>query len=200
MQLEFIVEAGARHEPLEFGDAHLLHVLENHVIRDGTDNGLRVRIAETKALQNCPGHLRAEFVMSVESNAPRFVHGLSAGFSDVVKQYSEYERQAQRFVRQQAEHCTCVDEYVAFGMKLGRLFASFERCDFGQDFRHQPAFHKQVETAQPGGSRKNPDKFLADTLGAYFLDVGCMLTDRQPRRGFDFESKIRAEPNSAEQT
>ena len=40
-----------------------------------------------------------------------------------------------------------VDEDIALGMKLRRLFAAFERFDLGQDFAHEPAFIEQIKTA-----------------------------------------------------
>ena len=69
MQFHFVVEMRAGHEALQLRDAHLLHVLEDHVIGHGLDRGIDLRARKAQARHDFFGHLRAEFVVAAEADA-----------------------------------------------------------------------------------------------------------------------------------
>ena len=128
VQLHLVVEMRARHEALQLRDAHLLHVLEDHVIGDRLDRGVDLRAREAQPRHELLGHLGAEFVVAAEADAAVGIDREGAGLADIVEEHGEDERHGD-LRGEQAEHDARVHEDVALGMKLRRLLAAFERFE-----------------------------------------------------------------------
>lgn len=87
----------------------------------------RVRVFQTG--QNCFGHLRAESVVSVETDATIGIGGLGGWLGDVVKHGGEAKGEW-RIGLKHFQHDAGVDVNIAFRMPLRRLLAADERHDF----------------------------------------------------------------------
>src|SRR4029434_931202 len=68
MQFQFVAKMRTRHETLQLRDAHLLHILENHVLSDGLDGCVDLFAGEAKARHDRLGHDGTDLVMSTEAN------------------------------------------------------------------------------------------------------------------------------------
>ena len=97
------------------------------------------------------------------------------------------------------QHQADVVEHRAFGMIVGRLFASDRRHQFRQDVRHESAF---VEQGQPArGVRRGEElvQFVANPLGAHEFDFLRVLLHCGHRLCFDVEAELRGETDRAQQ-
>ena len=85
MEFHFHVEGGFGHEALEFCHAHFLHIHELHVACDHRHDGGDGVVRVAQAAQDVFGHVGAECVVSVESNAAAFrIDAAAGGLCDVV--------------------------------------------------------------------------------------------------------------------
>ena len=186
----------AGEEALELGHAHLLHVLEDHVVCDGLDRGVDLGAGEAQAKHHALGHSGAEAVVAVEADAAVEVGGESAGLADVVEEHGEHER-ARDLRGQEIEHDAGVLEDIALGVELRRLLAAFERLDLGQDCAEQPAFIEQIEAAHAPRGEQDFHQLFADALGADLADVPRVFTHRPPSRSVEIEAERGREAHGA---
>ena len=200
VELEFFGKALAGHEALQFGGAHVLHVLEDHVLADGFSHAVDVLAGKAESLHDLLGHGGTDAVVPAETDTV-FVRVVTKGrgLADIVEEHGKDERGG-GFRRQQSQHGAGVDEDVSLGMKLRRLLAAFERFNFREDFFEQSAFVEQVETADPVGVGKNFDQLLTDALGADRAKVGGVGSDGVPSPGLDVIVEAGGEADGAEET
>lgn len=82
-----------------------------------------------------------------------------------------------------------MSEYVAFGMKFGRLLDANHGGDFGQDFREQAGVVQHLEGGAGGaGFSEQAEEFVADAFSADAPDVRGELADGVGGGGFDGEA------------
>ena len=97
MQLQFIFKSWTRHESFQFGDAHSRHVFKNHVLAHHLHGRVDFRARKTQTLHDLFGHLRADAIMLVETNAAIRIHHRRPRFGDIVKDDAENQRHGNVF-------------------------------------------------------------------------------------------------------
>lgn len=197
MELQLVVHGLAGEEALEFGDAHLLDVLEGHVISHEGLGGLDLGIGEPEAAHDAARDLGAHVFMAVEADASGFIDLIGGGLAEVVEENAQDQRHGD-VGGQQVEHDAGVDEDVALGMELRGLLAALERLDLGQQLAQESARIEQVEAAHPAGVGEDLHQLVADALGAHDMDLRGEVADGRPCIRLDLEAEPGGEADAAQ--
>src|ERR1700761_6926576 len=99
--------------------------------------------------------------------------------------------------RQQAQHQSGVDKYVAFRMETFWLLAPFERRDLRKDHPHEPTFIKQIKPAKTVRVHQDLEQFIPDAFRTNDRDRMGLVPECRPGTGLYLERKRRREPNRA---
>lgn len=196
VELEFLVEGVAGQEAFEFGHAHLLNVLEGHVVFDEGDDVVADAVGKPKTLEDGGRHVGTDVLVGVEADAAGLVGEGGRGFADVVEEDSEDEGGG-GIGWEESQHDAGVDKYVAFGMKLRRLLTAGEVGDFGEEEAEETAGVEEVEAANAGGGGENFHQFVADSFRADGVDPGSRGANGLPGRRVDLEVQGGGEPDGA---
>ena len=198
VQFEFVVKRRSSHEAFEPRNAHVLDVLEHHVILHHFDRGLDFLVGEPQPSHDLLCHASAHRLVSTEANSSHCIALPRRRLAQIVEEHCENERHRD-VLRKEGEHEARMDKDVALRMKVRRLLAALERRDLGQDFGHEPARVEQVEAAHSMRRGKDLHELIADAFGADFADGRCARTNRIPGRGFNFESERGSKAYTAQQ-
>jgi hypothetical protein len=85
VEFEFVIDRRPREEPLERGDAHVLNILEGHVVFHPGDGCLRFGVGKPQAGEDFFGHRGADRFVAVEPNAAGLVDVERRRLADVVE-------------------------------------------------------------------------------------------------------------------
>ena len=92
-----------------------------------------------------------------------------------------------------------MDEHIAFGVEVRRLFAAFHVCHLGQQDFQQAAGVKQIKSPDARGMGENFHQFVAKAFRADDGDLWRHLADGLPSFLFDLETEGCAEANAADE-
>ena len=198
VEFEFVVDRWPGEEALERGDAHVLNILEGHVVFHPHDRRLRFRVRKPQPREDFFRHRGADRFVAVEPNAASLIDKESRWLADVMEQNRKHERRG-NLLGKQRKHEARVNKDIALGVEVGWLFATFQRLDLGEQDGEQTGLIEQIESANARGVGENFDEFIADALGAHGSDLRRSLHQGPPGFGFDLESQRGREPHAADE-
>src|SRR5271157_5798886 len=177
VDFQFVVDGGARQEPLERGQPHLGHVDEIHVVVDHLAHAFQKGIRRLEPAQQERRHGRTHAVVVRKPYA--VTHRHSGGFSYVVQ-----ERAPGRDLRRvckQGQRAHRVRKYVALGVKFPGLLHSPKTFNLRQNNGKQPALVEEHQ--RPVGMRTAKDfvKLRKHALGGYPRYARGIVRKRRPR-------------------
>ena len=195
VQLEFEREIRIGDDPHPLGFFHGVDGREPHVMPDGGGDRVGRGGRKPQAREDVRRHVRAERLVSVEMRHA-VLERLRAGLADVVEQGGPHEvRGAPGGVAEQ-EHG--VDEDVALGVVLLRLFHGAHGVDFRQDDPQDAEAREHLEALRRMRTEQDLFEFGADAFGGDQTEFFRRAGGRLFRGGIDLESEARREPDEAE--
>src|SRR2546428_2709007 len=101
-------------------------------------------------------------------------------------------------MRQLVEEEHCVDEDIAFRMKLRRLRHALHRGDFGQDLMQQTACVEEQESTARLTCREHLRELIPYTLAGDLVNLRCQLLNRGKRSGLNGIAEASGEAHRAQ--
>ena len=195
VEFEFEREIRVGDHPHPLGLLHLVDGREPHVMTDGGGDGIDRGGRQAQAREDPGGHVRAERFVSVEMRHA-VLERLRAGLADVVEKRAPHEVRGAPCGVAEQEHG--VDEDVAFGMVLLRLFHPAHGVDFREDDLQNAESGEQFEAF--GGMRTEQDlfEFGADAFGGDEAEFVRCCGCGGRGSGIDREPEFCREPHEAE--